>query len=394
MAYGQEKGQHYRRYFQAVHRPFLFLAAVFLIIVASSGDIFAGQIAVLTPLDGKVFNARNDNVHLVLKLSDQNDIKRLKVQNNSKPFRSETVKSKNNVAFVHFYLKLKPGKNVITINPGKTTIKVKYKPLRTLLAVNFDAPSAYLFHRQSGVIPKECKSCHTKKVPAAYKLPRAPYGSNSPECYSCHKKVFKNSTWRHSPAATLLCWSCHQDTKKPNKIIVPSGKVDSLCFQCHVNERRWPEMSHVHGPVGTGDCTVCHNPHGDQYKSQLWANGEVELCLACHTDKKMFVNGGSVKFTHGILSGKGCIVCHSPHATENRFQLYKPINELCSSCHPGVLEGDEHPVKRHPTKGKKDPRRPNREFGCTSCHDPHGSDYRFLLIGSHLGNRVCRKCHK
>jgi predicted CXXCH cytochrome family protein len=387
-------GQYYRWCFQVVHRLFLFLAALLFIVVAGPRDVSAGQISILTPLDGKEFHARNDNVHLVLKLADPDDTKHLKVQNNGKSFASGVTKSFNNVAFVHYYIKLQPGKNVITITPGNTSIKVKYTPLRTLLAVNFDAPSVYIFHRESGVFPKECKSCHAKKTAAAQQSVQAPYGSSSPECYSCHKKVFRNSNWTHGPVANFLCWSCHQEAKNPNKIIIPSGKVDSLCFQCHVNERRWPEMAHVHGPVGTGDCTVCHNPHGDQFKSQLWADGKTDLCLACHTDKKMYANGGSVQFIHGILSGKGCIACHSPHATENRFQLYMPINELCSSCHPGVTKGDEHPVKGHPTKGKKDPRRPNREFGCTSCHNPHGSEYKFLLIGSHLGNRVCRKCHK
>ena len=30
---------------------------------------------------------------------------------------------------------------------------------------------------------------------------------------------------------------------------------------------------------------------------------------------------------------------------------------------------------------------------CSTCHNPHGSDYKFLLIGDILGGQVCSQCH-
>jgi predicted CXXCH cytochrome family protein len=77
------------------------------------------------------------------------------------------------------------------------------------------------------------------------------------------------------------------------------------------------------------------------------------------------------------------------------FMLKKPINTLCLSCHQEVadLKGG-HPVDRHPVWGPTDPRRPGREFSCTSCHYPHGSTVQYLLIETTMGARLCGVCHK
>lgn len=359
-----------------------------------SGISRAGEITVLTPPGETVLHAKQAAVHLVLELSDKKDIKRLRVSKKGRTFKPVGTRQHKNAYIVHFHLPLKSGRNFFTVDPGNRSIKVTYRPLRTLLGVNFNAPSVYLFHRQEAV-PAKCKGCHDEKLSRNIQQERAPYGPFSPACYSCHKEILKDSVWHHSPAANILCRSCHQADPAVDKISIQSGKVDKLCFRCHVNQRNWPGMKHVHGPVGTGDCTVCHNPHGDQFPSLLWADGKVELCLACHADKRALLKGNKAFYVHGILTGAGCIACHDAHATNNRFQLHKPTNELCVGCHTGIKKnGRGHPVKGHPVKGIKDPRRPDREFNCTSCHNPHGSDYKYLLIGDILGGHVCGKCHK
>ncbi|MDH3360603.1 MAG: cytochrome c3 family protein, partial [Desulfobulbaceae bacterium] len=69
-------------------------------------------------------------------------------------------------------------------------------------------------------------------------------------------------------------------------------------------------------------------------------------------------------------------------------------NDLCSGCHlkmKGLLRG--HPVGGHPLKGVRDLRRPERELACSGCHNPHGSEFKYLLIGDNLGGHVCTKCH-
>jgi len=113
----------------------------------------------------------------------------------------------------------------------------------------------------------------------------------------------------------------------------------------------------------------------------------------------------------------GCGGCHSPHASNNPALLPNPINDICITCHKGQSKGS-HVIaipggKFHPLKGvidistlkmikvpdpknpKKeieipDPKVPGKELSCTSCHNPHSSDYKNLFPAQ----RVCLKCHK
>jgi predicted CXXCH cytochrome family protein len=346
---------------------------------------------ILVPPPGATIYARQPTTHLVVRQQENENISRTRVRKDDLLFSPQGIwQSKKGEYYLHFRLPLTPGKNSFELVPSAQDILIKHRPLRSLLNINFNEKGVFLFHRKE-LLPASCQECHQEKP-----LPTGRPIDNQaqPLCFSCHKNIIENN-WKHSPAVTLQCRSCHQESPDPTKITIPAGKVEANCFQCHVNKKNWLKMAHIHGPVGTGDCTVCHNPHADQNPSQLWAEGHAAICVACHTDKKdLLAEESSTYYIHGIIKGGGCIACHSPHATEHRFQLYKPINELCVGCHTafkGVVKG--HPVGGHPVEGVKDPRRPERTFACTSCHNPHGSDYKFLLIGDILGGQVCSQCH-
>ena len=126
----------------------------------------------------------------------------------------------------------------------------------------------------------------------------------------------------------------------------------------------------------------------------LWADPKIDICIVCHEDMEDIQKRQRGFYQHGIILGNGCAACHSPHASDYRFQLGGTINEVCVSCHismKGIEVG--HPVGNHPLSGGEDPRRKGREFSCSSCHNPHGERYKYLLIGSLLGGHVCSKCH-
>ena len=369
---------------------FSFLLAMVVSLPFPHGFAQAAPEIIVPPPSATVY-ARQPTTHLVVRQQKNESIRRTRVRKDDLLFAPQGIwQSKKGEYYLHFRLPLTPGKNSFELVPAGKDINVKYRPLRSLLNVNFDGKNVFLFHRDN-LLPESCKECHKDK-PAKNSKPID--SQAQPLCFSCHKNIIENN-WKHSPAATLQCRSCHQETSDPNKIAIPVGKVETSCFQCHVSKKSWLKMGHIHGPVGTGDCTVCHNPHADQNPSQLWAEGKDVICVACHTDKKdLLAEDSSTYYIHGIIKGGGCIACHSPHATEHRFQLYKPINELCVGCHTSfkdVVKG--HPVGGHPVQGVKDPRRPERAFACTSCHNPHGSDYKFLLIGDILGGQVCSQCH-
>jgi len=354
---------------------------------------WAEETEILYPPAKTVIHAKIPSIFIIVRQKEDKSLSQIRFRNGDILSSPQGTWSGQGVNYLHFSVPLKPGKNTVELLPSGKNLSITYKPLRSLASVNLKDKDIYLFHRNE-LIPEICVQCHD---PKKIKLSETLTGEAQPLCFSCHKNILGKTPWQHGPAVNFQCLACHKvsDPGAPLKISIPGGKVESVCYRCHVNKKNWLQKSHIHGPVGTGDCTVCHNPHGDLERFQLWANGKDELCVACHTDKKNLVSGKKpVHYVHGILNGIGCIACHDPHATNNPFQLYKPINDLCTGCHTtlkGVTRG--HPVGGHPTSGSKDPRRPERTFTCTSCHNPHGSDYKFMLIGDILGGHICSQCH-
>lgn len=389
---------HYRRFCHII-RPVL-ICLCLVPFLADSGL----TATILSPVSEKqiLIQARRPQSTLVLKVTNTKELASLRVATAQNRAGEDHVidamerYEKNGVTYIHYTLPLKRGDNTFVINQGEQELKIHYKPVRTLLNIDFEDPKAFLFHR-TAVIPKECTLCHSEELPKDAGLDVARLGKNadySPVCFSCHRKLHSQNKWLHGPTANIYCMSCHRKGTGNTRITMLTGRVDEVCFQCHLNKMKIKDQEHVHGPVGTGDCTICHDPHGDSYKFQLWADGKADLCVGCHSDKKNAAKSTLGFFNHGIINGGGCVACHSPHATNNRFQLYKPINELCVSCHLGLADKKKgHPVGNHPLKDKIDPRRTGRDLSCTSCHNPHGSNFRYLLIGDVLGGHVCSMCH-
>ncbi|MBI5557144.1 MAG: cytochrome c3 family protein [Deltaproteobacteria bacterium] len=366
----------------------------FFILVASVAQ--AGEITLLAPEQQCTLYARLPSTHFIVRVGDKNDLAQLQLDSGSEKIIPLATRLKNDTYYVHYRVPLAPGENKFTLSPGGRKITINYKPLRTLLNANFNVPGVYLYHRTE-TMHQECRQCHeVEKVPEDFYIKPVPYGTNSPVCYTCHKAIFEETKWQHSPAANLMCETCHQQVKDVGRISVTIGKDATLCYHCHlVKGKAWGDMAHIHQPVGFGVCSICHNPHGDTYRFQLWADGRAELCVSCHVDKEILLKKETEGIkVHGIIRGGGCVACHDPHASENPYMLYKPVNELCTGCHNdliGVTKG--HPVGGHPLKGPKNPLKPDKEFNCASCHNPHGSQYQYLLIGDVLGGHVCAKCH-
>jgi predicted CXXCH cytochrome family protein len=368
-------------------------------LIAGSATGHAGEISLLAPFgsESKLLS-RNRVVDVIVKVAAAQDLDRLLLQTESgdRVYEPTGRYEKDGIYYVHYAVHLKKGANSLILDPVRLPIKVKYTPLSSLLNLDLDKPDIYLFHRNE-VIPVACQGCHQEKLPPSVTVEQAGYGRSSPVCYSCHpNNAGVGLEWQHGPAAALQCLVCHRADSAQTKVAIPGGRVEKVCFSCHISKKKWLAMKHIHGPVGTGDCTICHDPHGSSSEFQLWTDGKAKLCVICHEDKKKYVvHAERSNFTvHGILSARGCVACHSPHATDHRFQLLAEINELCVSCHVDLQDPQAgHPVQNHPLAGVKDPRRPGTSFSCTSCHNPHGSAFSYLLIGEQRGGQICTKCH-
>ena len=220
----------------------------------------------------------------------------------------------------------------------------------------------------------------------------AAYGSNTQVCVFCHaphNSVVASQLWNHAPtAATFTLY------------MLPAQAQENLCLKCHAPLAAKKE---VHAAVHMG-CASCHGevdasttPH--KYKSKLakglTADGNA-LCANCH-EKKLFEG----KVLHGPVVSGPCLACHNPHSSDNQGLLTKAPATLCLDCHPAISKGP-HVVagfsqKSHPLgnekKEAKDPLREGKKFYCASCHEPHRSD-RPKLNRFGKGMDSCQKCHK
>lgn len=111
-------------------------------------------------------------------------------------------------------------------------------------------------------------------------------------------------TYRYHPEVEK-CAGCHGNTAGGYLV---TGRQDAVCYQCH---DRKDGKKLVHGPLGGGECTSCHDPHGAMNASLTVASAE-GLCVRCHdqpTSAKHMRESKAV----------GCVTCHDPHSSGKAF---------------------------------------------------------------------------
>ncbi len=111
----------------------------------------------------------------------------------------------------------------------------------------------------------------------------------------------------HGPFAAKLCGACH-DAGARNALVAPAGE---LCGRCHEVAL---DKAFVHGPVASGDCQACHEPHSSRYRSLLVSDTD-GFCLDCH-DR----GGLPADADHGGVEAK-CTVCHDAHMSDRKYLL-------------------------------------------------------------------------
>jgi predicted CXXCH cytochrome family protein len=102
------------------------------------------------------------------------------------------------------------------------------------------------------------------------------------------------------------CAECHASLEAA----AGRRRHSDLCYSCHESKENAPFL---HGPVGAGQCTFCHDPHGSSEGAFLTAVGP-GLCVSCHDQPS----------SRGHLragGGRGCEECHNPHGSQKKFFL-------------------------------------------------------------------------
>jgi len=111
----------------------------------------------------------------------------------------------------------------------------------------------------------------------------------------------------HGPYAAKLCGACHEAAAM-NALVVPK---EELCFRCHELSQH---AQYIHGPLASGGCLVCHNPHSSPYGSLLVSESD-SFCFRCH-DRAVIerIEG------HGD-SAANCTNCHDAHGSDKKYLL-------------------------------------------------------------------------
>lgn len=190
----------------------------------------------------------------------------------------------------------------------------------------------------------------------------------------------------HADSVEQQCASCHS-LQLPEELKKSKTTVEAQCKSCH-NMLTSQKSSHY--PAAEWDCLLCHDPSSSpKYRFYPDKKYDSSLCFDCHSDKRDDIAANKV--SHAPAAAGECLTCHDPHGTRNESLTVAKVNDICRSCHEDAAK-TPHPVVNHPIGGRPDPLHPGKEFSCVTCHNPHGSEYEYLLPVFKFA--LCQLCHK
>ena len=137
--------------------------------------------------------------------------------------------------------------------------------------------------------------------------PPVPAGGEKPVGESGVVHAGAGGLVEHGPYAARLCNACH-DAGATNALVAPP---DRLCFRCH---DLGSGKTYVHGPIASGGCLVCHDPHSSPNR-YLLVSASDSFCLHCH-DREAVAGIGA---HHGLE--ENCTICHDAHMSDKKYLL-------------------------------------------------------------------------
>lgn len=111
----------------------------------------------------------------------------------------------------------------------------------------------------------------------------------------------------HDPVAGAECKECHPQGVGRTTPVTEA----KLCHACHDPKTGYKRL---HGPLGAGQCSICHDPHGSSHPAFL-VMGVRALCVQCHAQSRSQAHIEKSK-------DKQCPECHNPHGSEKQYLLY------------------------------------------------------------------------
>ncbi|HWO57737.1 MAG TPA: cytochrome c3 family protein [bacterium] len=230
-----------------------------------------------------------------------------------------------------------------------------------------------------------CGKCHDTKTAAWRAVHVVPgVAATGGDCMSCHDPhttaargmaMLKRS--QHPPFEARECGACHE-----------AGATEvrgdrQLCGQCHDETIAAIDgMPVVHAAMAdSAACMTCHSPHVGDTPALLRKTG-FSVCTNCHE---------TINLADSVVHNparEDCAICHTPHGgSDARLLSETDIMALCMRCH------EDAPKTHFHAMGEQTKNPDNRgKIVCTSCHSPHNSAQKALLLGDAMRG-LCVRCH-
>ena len=155
---------------------------------------------------------------------------------------------------------------------------------------------------------------------------------------------------------------------------------DAGCLECHAVQQQHKVL---HGPVAVGACTSCHvvNDAGGTVSVGLIGGPSPDrltgLCVGCHED---IAEKLTLSHVHAPVAGGACTTCHDPHGSPFPFMLPAEGPASCLACHADIADA----------LGKGFTHAPAAK-ACVVCHDSHASKHPAQT--REPLNALCLVCH-
>jgi len=192
-------------------------------------------------------------------------------------------------------------------------------------------------------------------------------------CGWCHGILLRGVKNVHGVFDKGNCYTCHLPhisdfrplLKRPEKI---------LCTSCHTGilPEKVSEQRMLHGALRKGRCTGCHNPHGTNTEKLLKGSRD-ELCARCHPGVLQGEGGKPLRYVHGPVGAGNCTACHElehRHERQGDRFLRARGSRVCALCHDTAPDHVPPRFRAKMSEVRND---------CLACHLPHGSDNRFMM---------------
>ncbi len=219
-----------------------------------------------------------------------------------------------------------------------------------------------------------CVACHDPHVRTQEKMLLAPFEKL---CDSCHDMMMmRPGNVKHGIFKEHNCRRCHQPHMSNFTPLLNTPQPD-LCLECHkeVLPEDYKEDEMIHGALREGLCSGCHSPHTSVEEGMLRETRD-ELCAKCHQEILIGDNGKLWPNLHGPVGSGSCTACHDlghlhKLGEDDKFLRVKRPEKVCADCHDTK---DSHIPKRDRVRMGR------LEGGCIGCHNPHGASNSLMLL--------------